>query len=255
MALRLVVTRERLTGRDLLFAVATFSIFWSAGSRSCGKGAAVGGTAAGHAARGRGDGALRASGGAAVRRDRAGSGSPTILRRQAADVPPPDVIYSIIREPHHQSPFLSGCIPAIAGCPVTSWQLRCCSGALAWLGVERPAVTRGGGWVAELLAYLFLVLGPKFLDRTAACLEVLPVPSVVAHRAAVADAGACRRGGVAGRPARLPRVPLVAMIGSIFLYVQGGRLMGRSPRAPSSRARRAVLVAAVTTLTDRATSC
>src|SRR6185436_8580353 len=25
----------------------------------------------------------------------------------ATDVPPPDVIYSIIREPHHQSPFLS----------------------------------------------------------------------------------------------------------------------------------------------------
>lgn len=25
----------------------------------------------------------------------------------ATDVPPPDVIYSIIREPHHQSPFIS----------------------------------------------------------------------------------------------------------------------------------------------------
>ena len=89
----------------------------------------------------------------------------------ARDVPPPDVIYSIIREPHHQSPFLSWQYFRdhwLPGYVMATPMLFCC----IWFA--RNGATRRlrvvAVWLGSLLAYLFLVLGPKFLDRDSGAL-------------------------------------------------------------------------------------
>ena len=107
----------------------------------------------------------------------------------APDVPPPDVIYSIIREPHHQSPFLTwsyfkdrwlpGYIMAVPMLLFSVWLAR--NGA-------KPRLRVMAVWLAGLVAYLFLVLGPKFLDRDSGVLwQVLSVPPLVANRVTMAD--------------------------------------------------------------------
>jgi hypothetical protein len=168
----------------------------------------------------------------------------------ATDVPPPDVIYSIIREPHHQSPFLSW--PYFRDRWLPGY-VKAAPMLLSCLWIARSGATRRlrvmAVWLAGLLAYLFLVLGPKFLDRDSGGLGKFYLfrPSsfiellwlMLALAAAVA---------LAGRHARLLRVSLVAMIGSIFLYVQGGRLMRDITAGAAVEAEKGRLVAAVTTL-------
>ena len=85
---------------------------------------------------------------------------------RTTDVPPPDVIYSIIREPHHQSPFLSWVYfrdQWLPGYVMATLMLLAC------LWAARRGATRQlrvmAVWLAGLLAYLFLVLLPKFLDE------------------------------------------------------------------------------------------
>ena len=168
----------------------------------------------------------------------------------ATDVPPPDVIYSIIREPHHQSPFLSW--PYFRDHWLPGYMMAAPM-LLSCLWLARNGATRRlrvvAVWLVGLLAYLFLVLGPKFLDRDSGVLGKFYLfrPSsfiellwlMLALAAAVA---------LAGRHARLLRVSLVAMIGSIFLYVQGGRLMRDITAGAAVEAEKGRLVAAVTTL-------
>ena len=251
LALRLVLTRERLTGAILLFAVATYFHFLVGGFWFM----------AGMALR-----SVDAPRG--MRRVAAAVALYVLLvaplcgviawfrladhsAALAADLPPPDVIYSIIREPHHQSPFLSWLYFRdhwLPGYVMAAPMLLSC------LWVARSGATRRlrvvAVWVAGLLAYLFLVLGPKFLDRDSGVLGKFYLfrPSsliellwlMLALAAAVAWAGG---------HARLLRVPLVAMIGSIFLYVQVGRLMGDITAGAVVEAEKGRLVAAVTTLT------
>ena len=84
----------------------------------------------------------------------------------AIDVPPPDVIYSIIREPHHQSPFLSWAYFRdhwLPGYVMATPMLLACLWVAWWGETRQLRVT--AMWLAGLLAYLFLVLGPNFFDR------------------------------------------------------------------------------------------
>jgi hypothetical protein len=169
----------------------------------------------------------------------------------ARDAPPPDVIYSIIREPHHQSPFLSWpyfrdhwlpgyvmATPMLFGC---IWLAR--NGAPRRLRVVAL-------WLGSLLAYLFLVLVPKFLDRdsgalgkfylfrSASLIEFLWLMLILA--AAVQ---------IAGKHARLLRTVLLATVAPMFVYVQGGRLMREIDASRAAEGQKAILAAAVTRLT------
>jgi hypothetical protein len=105
-------------------------------------------------------------------------------------------------------------------------------------------------WLAGLLAYLFLVLGPKYLDRDSGVLGKFclfrPSSPVELLWLILALAYAAE---VAGRRAWLLRATVVAAIGSLFLYVQGGRLMREIDASKAVEAQQALLVAAVTRLT------
>ena len=143
----------------------------------------------------------------------------------ATDVPPPDVIYSIIREPHHQSPFLSWAYfrdQWLPGYVMTALMLLACLW-VAWHGATRQRVV--AVWVGSLLAYLLLVLGPKYLDRDSGVLGKLYLfrPSslilllwLMLMLAVVVS--------MIGRRAWMLRAALLALIGSTFLSVQSGRL-------------------------------
>jgi hypothetical protein len=147
---------------------------------------------------------------------------------RTTDVPPPDVIYSIIREPHHQSPFLSWIYfrdQWLPGYVMATLMLLAC------LWAARRGATRQlrvmAVWLAGLLAYLFLVLLPKFLDRDSGALGKFYLfrPSslmlLLFLMLAMAVAAA-----MLGRRAKLLRAALLAMISPVFLYIQGG-LLGR----------------------------
>ncbi|HET7594799.1 MAG TPA: hypothetical protein VFK49_05050 [Stellaceae bacterium] len=83
-----------------------------------------------------------------------------------ADLPSPDVIYSIIRAPWHVAPFLTG------GAFLTQW-LPGCVAAAAMLTVciaiaRRPEAARWKVttvWLAGLLGYLLVALAASFFDR------------------------------------------------------------------------------------------
>jgi hypothetical protein len=145
----------------------------------------------------------------------------------ATDLPPPDVIYSLIREPHHQSPFLSRTYFLdrwLPGYVMAAPMLLACLW-VAWRGATRR-LRVVAAWVGGLLAYLFLVLGPKYLDRDSGMLGkfylfrpsslILLLWLMLALAAAVS---------MIGRRAWMPRVALLALIGSAFLYAQAGRLV------------------------------
>jgi hypothetical protein len=161
------------------------------------------------------------------------------------------VIYSIIREPHHQSPFLSlryfrdNWLPGyVMAAPML----------LACVLLARTATSRRlrvvAVWLAGLLAYLFLVLGPKYIDRNSgilgkfylfrpsALIELLWLVLVLAYLMQNA-----------GRRVLLLRATLMATIGSLFLYVQGGRLMREIDASSILEAQKAPMIAAVTQLT------
>ncbi|HME25266.1 MAG TPA: hypothetical protein VKI44_28720 [Acetobacteraceae bacterium] len=144
----------------------------------------------------------------------------------AIDVPPPDVIYSIIREPHHQSPFLSQIYfrdQWLPGYVMATPMLLACLW-VAWRGATRQLRIMAV-WLAGLLAYLFLVLLPKFLDRDSGALGKFylfrPSSLILLLSLMLAMAVAT---GMLGRRAWLLRAALLAMIGPVFLYIQGGRL-------------------------------
>ncbi len=146
---------------------------------------------------------------------------------QATDVPPPDVIYSIIREPHHQSPFLSWAYFRDHWLPGYAMALPM---LLACLSVARRGESRlpraMAVWLAGLLAYLFFVLGPKFLDRNSGVLGKLylfrPSSLILLLWLVLALAVAAT---MLGSRTWILRTSLLALIGPAFLYVQGGRLV------------------------------
>jgi hypothetical protein len=145
---------------------------------------------------------------------------------QATDMPPPDAIYSIIREPHHQSPFLSwayfrdqwlpGYLMAVPMLLVCLWVAR---------RGERRQLRVVALWLAGLLTYLFFILGPKFLDRNSGVLGKFylfrPSSLILLLWLLLALAVATVK---LGSRAWILRVSLFALIGTAFLYIQGGRL-------------------------------
>jgi hypothetical protein len=169
----------------------------------------------------------------------------------ATDVPPPDVIYSIIREPHHQSPFLSweyfrdNWLP---GYRMAAAMLLTCL-AVAWRGPTRQLRVLAV-WVAGLLAYLFLVLGPKFLDRNSGVLGKFYLfrPSsltlllwLMLTLAVVA--------AIAGRRAWLLRAALLGLIGPAFLAIVGGQVTREVVANGALEVQKQLLAAAVTRAT------
>ena len=169
----------------------------------------------------------------------------------APDVPPPDVIYSIIREPHHQSPFLTwsyfqdrwlpGYIMAVPMLLFCVWLAR---------NSANPRLRVMAVWLAGLVAYLFLVLGPKFLDRDSGVLGKFYLfrPSSLIELLWLMVALAFVI-GLAGRHARLLRAALFATIGTMFLYVESGRLVREIAISNASRMQKALLASAVIRLT------
>jgi hypothetical protein len=169
----------------------------------------------------------------------------------ATDVPPPDVIYSIIREPHHQSPFLSrvyfrdhwlpGYIMALPMLVSCIWLARTGD-------VRRLRVT--AAWLACLFTYLFLVLGPKYLDRSSGVLGKFYLfrPSSLIELLWLMLALAFVI-SIAAHRAWLMRVVLLAAIGPAFCYVQGGRLMQEVATTPFA-SEKTLIVNAVQQLTS-----
>ena len=142
-------------------------------------------------------------------------------------MPPPDVIYSIIREPHHQSPFLSWAYFRDHWLPGYVMALPM---LLACLWVARRGESRFlrvvAIWLAGLLAYLFFVLGPKFLDRNSGVLGKFylfrPSSLILLLWLLLALAVAAM---MLGSRIWILRATLLALIGPAFLYIQGGRLV------------------------------
>jgi hypothetical protein len=221
--LRLVLVAEGLTGATLLFAAATYfhilvGGFWFV--------AAV---------------ALRLLGGPRELRRVAGATALFALlvaplagviawsrftdrsAAMAADLPTPDVIYSIIREPHHQSPFLSlgyfvyGWLP---GYVISGAMLAACLWGARHGPTRRLRVA--AGWLAGLLAYLFLVLGPKYLDRDSGVLGKFylfrPASLILLLWLMLALALAFT---LLARRGWLLRAALLILIGPAFLLTQG----------------------------------
>ena len=164
----------------------------------------------------------------------------------ATDVPSPDVIYSIIREPHHQSPFLSWSYFRdhwLPGYLMAVPMLLSC----IWVARNAPShrLRVTGWWLAGLLTYLFLVLGPKFLDRSTGILGKFylfrPSSLIEFLWLMLALAFAVN---IAGHRAWLVHVALLATIGPAFCYVQGGRLM-REVATPPFAGEKTLIVNAV----------
>ena len=166
------------------------------------------------------------------------------------EVPPPDVIYSIIREPHHQSPFRTGHIFEdrwLPGYIMAVPMLLFC----VWLaGNSANPRLRIMSVFAGLVAYLFLVLGPKYLDRDSGMLGKFYLfrPSSLIELLWLMVALAFVI-GLARRHARLLRAALFATIGTMFLYVENGRLVREIATSNASRMQKVLLASAVIRLT------
>jgi hypothetical protein len=86
-------------------------------------------------------------------------------------LPTPDVIYSIIRAPHHTAPFLSlenFFSQWLPGLMLAGGMLAVCIAVRA--SAREARLSNLATWLALLLAYLFLALVPSFLDRHAGML-------------------------------------------------------------------------------------
>jgi hypothetical protein len=165
----------------------------------------------------------------------------------ATDVPPPDVIYSIIREPHHQSPFLSwayfhdhwlpGYVMATPMLLACLWVARCS---------ETRLLRVMAMWLAGLLAYLFIVLLPKFFDRSDGVLGKFYLfrPSSLILLLFLVLAMAAT-GGMLRHRAWLLRGTLLAMIGPAFLYIQSGQLVREIVANRAIEGQKRLLAAAV----------
>ncbi|MBV9252325.1 MAG: hypothetical protein JO227_24145 [Acetobacteraceae bacterium] len=143
------------------------------------------------------------------------------------DMPPPDVIYAIIREPHHQSPFLSWAyfraqwlpgyvmaLPMLLVCVWVAWRHAC----------RRLRVM--ALWVAGLLTYLVVILGPKLLDRDTGMLGKLYLfrPSALTLLLWLLLALAVLV-AMLGSRAWFLRAALVAVAAPAFLWIRGGQLV------------------------------
>jgi hypothetical protein len=166
---------------------------------------------------------------------------------QTMDGPSPDVIYSIIREPHHQSPFLTWAYFRenwLPGYIMAAAMLLACV-AVAWHASKRQLRVLAA-WLAGLLAYLFLVLGPKYLDRDTGVLGkfylfrpsslILLLWLMLMLAVTVA---------MFGRRAWIARSALLAMLGSAFLFVQIGRLTDEVVADMAREGQKRLLTAAV----------
>ena len=141
---------------------------------------------------------------------------------RAVDAPSPDVIYSIIREPHHQSPFLSWAYFRDNWLPGYMFAAVMSLGCLGVIRRDAPRRLRVlATWLAGLLAWLFVVLGPKYLDRDAGVLGKFylfrPSSLILLLWLMLALASAA---WMAGRHAWLLRAALLALPGTGFLYIQ-----------------------------------
>jgi hypothetical protein len=169
----------------------------------------------------------------------------------ATDVPPPDVIYSIIREPHHQSPFLSweyfrdNWLP---GYRMGAGMLLACL-VVAWRGPTRQLRVLAL-WLAGLLAYLFLVLGPKFLDRNSGVLGKFylfrPSSLILLLWLMLALAVVAR---IARRQAWVLRAALLALIGPAYVQIEGGQVTQEVVANEALEGRKQLLAASVTRAT------
>jgi hypothetical protein len=170
----------------------------------------------------------------------------------ANGAPAPDVIYSIIREPHHQSPFLSWQYFRdhwLPGYAMAVPMLLCCVLIAVGAAIHRLRMT--AWWLAGLLAYLFLVLVPKFLDRDSGVLGKFylfrPASLIELLWLMLALACAAR---AAGRRAWLLRSALLATIGPAFCIAQGGRLVHDIETARIAESQKAPVEQAVRQLTS-----
>jgi Domain of unknown function (DUF6798) len=170
----------------------------------------------------------------------------------ATDVPTPDVIYSIIREPHHQSPFLSwryfrdhwlpGYVMALPMLLSCIWFAR---------RAEIRKLRIMAWWLAGLFVYLFLVLGPKYLDRDtgflgkfylfrpSSLIELLWLTLVLAFAV-----------NIARNRAWLIRIALLATVGPAFCYVQSGRLIEEMQNMKNVAKQKSLMEEAVRQLTS-----
>ena len=164
----------------------------------------------------------------------------------------PDVIYSIIREPHHQSPFLSWHYFRdhwLPGYVMATPMLLSC--LLFAFGAASCRLRMTAWWRAALLAFLFLVLGPKFLDRDSGVLGKFylfrPASLIELLWLMLALASVVK---AAGDRAWLIRAALLATIGSMFCFVQGGRLVQGIETAQIAEDQKAPVEQAVRQLTQ-----
>jgi hypothetical protein len=165
----------------------------------------------------------------------------------ATDVPSPDVIYSIIREPHHQSPFLSLAYFRerwLPGYEMATAMLLAC------LWFARVGATRrfriAAAWLAGLLGYLLLVLVPKYLDRDSGLLGKFYLfrPSSLIELLWLMLALAYAR-QIAGHHARSLRVVLLVAIGPAFFYLQGRHVADEIRAATAAESWKSVVAYAV----------
>jgi hypothetical protein len=165
---------------------------------------------------------------------------------QPADLPSPDVIYSMIRIPWHAAPFLSldsFLAQWLPGCVAAAIMLAACVMIARKPQAARWRVTTV--WLAGLLAYLLValaasyvdresgVLGKFYLFRPAALILLLWLAFVMAYLAA-----AGLRGWTAVRLAALALLSPVFVMGAVD-RVQGDRL--RADLAGEKRALAAAL--------------
>jgi hypothetical protein len=169
---------------------------------------------------------------------------------QAVATPPPDVIYSIIREPHHQSPFLSWVYFREHWLPGYAMAAPMLLGCLwvAWRG-EKRQLRVVAAWLSGLLAYLFLVLGPKFLDRNSGILGKFYLfrPAALTLLLWLWLALAVGAWGFGPR-AWILRISLLALIGPVFLYAETSQLIRDIAANQTLEGQKRPLLAAVSRL-------
>jgi hypothetical protein len=147
-----------------------------------------------------------------------------------ADLPSPDIIYSIIRTPWHVAPFLdldSFLMQWLPGCVSAAVMLAACLVVARKPEAARWKVTTV--WLAGLLAYLFVALAASYIDRDsgmlgkfylfrpAALILLLWLAFVMAYLAA-----AGLRGWTAARLVALALLAPVFLIGAVD-RIQGDR--------------------------------
>ena len=146
----------------------------------------------------------------------------------AAGTPPPDVIYAIIRAPHHVAPFLDADTFRAQWLPGYLLALGMLVGcAVIWRAAEAVRLRALALWLALLLAYLVLALVPAYVDRGAGVLGKFylfrPAALVLLLWLALVAAFLDELGARHWRGVRLGALALVA---PLFLLDAAGRIAG-----------------------------